>query len=53
MKSTGIVRKVDELARIVIPLGLRRTIEINETDPVEIFVEDEVIILRKFVSNPI
>ena len=51
MKSTGIVRKVDELGRIVIPMELRRTLEINEKDPVEIFVDGEEIILRKFVSH--
>lgn len=51
MKSTGIVRKVDELERIVIPMELRRTLKINEKDPVEIFVDGEEIILRKFVSN--
>ena len=45
MKSTGIVRKVDELGRIVIPMELRRTLEINEKDPVEIFVDGEEIIL--------
>ncbi|MEK4387973.1 AbrB/MazE/SpoVT family DNA-binding domain-containing protein [Solibacillus sp. FSL W7-1464] len=48
MKSTGIVRKVDELGRIVIPMELRRTLEINEKDPVEIFIEGEEIILRKY-----
>ncbi len=41
MKSTGIVRKVDELGRIVIPIELRRTLEIKEKDPVEIFVEGD------------
>lgn len=51
MKSTGIVRKVDELGRIVIPMELRRTLEINEIDPVEIFVDGEEIILQKFISN--
>ena len=51
MKSTGIVRKIDELGRIVIPMELRRTLEINEKDPVEIFVDGEEIILRKFISN--
>ena len=51
MKSTGIVRKVDELGRIVIPMELRRTLEINEKDPVEIFVDGEEIILRKFISD--
>lgn len=50
MKSTGIVRKVDELGHIVIPMELIRTLKINEKDPVEIFVDGEEIILRKFVS---
>lgn len=51
MKSTGIVRKVDELGRVVIPKELRRTLEINEKDPMEIYVEDEKIILKKYVPN--
>ncbi len=50
MKSTGIVRKVDELGRIVIPKELRRTQEIAEGDPLEIFVEDTKIILKKYES---
>lgn len=48
MKSTGIVRKMDSLGRIVIPIELRRTLEIAEKDPVEIYVEDDRIILRKY-----
>lgn len=48
MKSTGIVRKVDELGRIVIPKELRRTLDINEKDPLEIFVENDQIILKKY-----
>lgn len=48
MKSTGIVRKVDELGRIVLPIELRRTIGIEEKDRVEIFVDGESIILRKY-----
>lgn len=48
MKSTGIVRKVDELGRIVIPKELRRTLAINQGDPVEIYVEGEQIILKKY-----
>lgn len=48
MKSTGIVRKMDELGRVVIPVELRRTLEIAERDPLEIFVEDERIILQKY-----
>ena len=47
MKSTGIIRKVDELGRIVLPIELRRMLEIEEHDPLEIAVEDERIILRK------
>lgn len=48
MKSTGIVRKVDELGRIVLPIELRRTLDINEKDSLEIFVEGSNIILRKY-----
>ena len=48
MKSTGIVRKVDELVRIVLPIELRRTLGIEEKDRIEIFVDGESIILRKY-----
>ena len=48
MKSTGIVRKVDELGRIVLPIELRRTRGIEEKDRIEIFVEGESVILRKY-----
>lgn len=49
MKSTGIVRKVDELGRIVLPKELRVTLNINEKDPLEIFVdEDHRIVLQKY-----
>ena len=47
MKSTGIVRKLDELGRITLPIELRRTLNISERDPLEIFVDDERIILKK------
>lgn len=47
MKSTGIVRKVDELGRIVLPAELRRTLNIAEKDPLEIYVEGDSVILRK------
>ena len=47
-KATGIVRKVDELGRIVLPIELRRTLEINEKDDLEIYVEGASIILRKY-----
>lgn len=48
MKSTGIVRKVDELGRVVLPIELRRNLDINEKDALEIFVDDERIILKKY-----
>lgn len=48
MKSTGVVRKVDELGRIVVPIELRRTLDIAEGDPLEIFVDEEQIILKKY-----
>jgi transcriptional pleiotropic regulator of transition state genes len=48
MKSTGVVRKVDELGRIVIPIELRRTMCIEEKDALEIYVDAEKIILRKY-----
>jgi len=48
MKSTGVVRKVDELGRIVIPIELRRTMGIEEKDALEIYVDSEKIILRKY-----
>ena len=48
MKSTRIVRKVDELGRIVLPIELRRTLGIEEKDRIEIFVDGESIILRKY-----
>ena len=48
MKSTGIVRKVDELGRIVLPIELRRTLDIAEKDALEIYVDGESIILRKY-----
>jgi transcriptional pleiotropic regulator of transition state genes len=48
MKSTGIVRKVDELGRVVLPIELRRNLDIHEKDALEIFVDDEKIILKKY-----
>ena len=50
MKATGIVRRLDQLGRIVIPRELRVTFDLNEADPVEIFVDGSDIILRKY--NP-
>ena len=48
MKSTGIVRKVDDLGRVVIPIELRRTLNIETKDPLEIYVDEEQIILKKY-----
>ena len=48
MKSTGIVRKVDELGRIVLPIELRRMLDIYEKDPLEIYVDDDSIVLKKY-----
>jgi transcriptional pleiotropic regulator of transition state genes len=48
MKSTGVVRRVDELGRIVIPIELRRTLDIAEKDALEIYVDGEQIILKKY-----
>jgi transcriptional pleiotropic regulator of transition state genes len=51
MKSTGIVRKVDELGRIVLPIELRRTMGIAERDPLEIYVDGNTIVLRQFQDS--
>ena len=48
MKATGIVRKVDELGRIVLPIELRRTLDIAERDELEIYMEGDRIILQKY-----
>ena len=51
MKSTGIVRKVDELGRVVIPIELRRTLGIAQKDALEIYVDEDQIILKKYMPN--
>lgn len=51
MKSTGIIRKVDELGRIVLPVELRRTLKISERDSLEIYVDGDKIILQKQQSG--
>ena len=48
MKSTGIVRKVDELGRVVIPIELRRVLGVSERDPMEIYTDGDKIILKKY-----
>jgi transcriptional pleiotropic regulator of transition state genes len=51
MKSTGIIRRVDELGRVVIPIELRNKFGINEKDPMEIFVDGSSIVLKKYEPN--
>ena len=51
MKSTGIIRRVDELGRVVIPIEIRNQFNIVEKDPIEIFVDGSSIILRKYEPN--
>ena len=48
MKTTGVIRKLDELGRIVIPIEQRRTLDINLHDPVEISIEDGKIVIKKY-----
>jgi transcriptional pleiotropic regulator of transition state genes len=48
MKSIGIVRKIDKLRRIFVPIEIRRILDIKTNDPMEIFVDGECIILRKY-----
>ncbi len=52
MKATGIVRRIDDLGRVVIPKEIRRTLRIREGDPLEIFTDrDGEVILKKIFSN--
>ena len=51
MKSTGIVRKLDELGRVVIPIELRNQFHIIEKDPIEIFVDGSSIVLKKYEEH--
>lgn len=53
MKTLSITRKVDELGRIVIPIELRRTLDLKEKDPIDIYTEGEFIILRKGTEDNI
>lgn len=48
MKATGIIRRVDELGRIVLPIELRRNLDIAEKDELEIFLQDDTVVLRKY-----
>jgi len=51
MKATGIVRALDSLGRVVLPIELRRSLDLGERDRVEILAEEDRIILRKFTPN--
>ncbi|XRD24086.1 AbrB/MazE/SpoVT family DNA-binding domain-containing protein [Lysinibacillus fusiformis] len=51
MKATGMVRKIDELGRVVIPKELRRTLGIDNQDPLEIFIDGDKVILKKYKPN--
>ena len=51
MKSTRIIRKVDELGRVVIPIELRNKFDIAEKDPIEIYVDGSSIVLKKYEPN--
>ena len=51
MKSTGMIRRVDELGRVVIPKEIRNKLEISEKDPIEIYVEGKSIVLKKIEDN--
>ena len=51
MKSTGIIRKMDELGRVVIPIEIRNQFGIAEKDPMEIYVDGSSIILKKYEPN--
>ena len=51
MKDTGIIRPIDELGRIVLPMELRRSLDLNPKDGVEVFVEKDRIILKKHVPS--
>ena len=48
MKATGITRKIDELGRVVLPIELRRTLDICEKDSLEIYTDSDMIILKKY-----
>ena len=48
MKATGVVRKIDELGRIVLPIELRRTLDLEVKDSMEIFVDEDTIVLKPY-----
>ena len=53
MKNTGIIRRVDDLGRIIIPKEIRRTLNIKEGDPMELFVADEMVCFQKYYAGDV
>jgi transcriptional pleiotropic regulator of transition state genes len=51
MKSTGIVRKIDDLGRVVLPKEIRKVLDISDGDPLEIYTDGECIVLKKYQPN--
>ena len=51
MRATGIIRRIDDLGRVVIPKEIRRTCNIREGDPLEIFLEDDGIVFKKYIPT--
>lgn len=51
MKATGIIRRIDDLGRVVIPKEIRRSCNIREGDPLEIFLEDGGVVFKKYLPN--
>lgn len=51
MKATGIIRRIDDLGRVVIPKEIRRTVHIREGDPLEIFLEGDGVVFKKYNPN--
>ena len=49
MKATGIVRQIDELGRLVIPKEIRKILNINNSDPMEIYTDEDMVILKKYL----
>lgn len=51
MKTTGIIRRIDELGRLVLPIELRRTLGLEVKDPVEIFIEGNRLVVKKYEDS--
>lgn len=51
MKATGIIRRIDDLGRVVIPKEIRRNLGIREGDPLEIFLHEDCVCFKKYIPN--